>query len=55
MSATTALRVQKYQSSHDALATRVLELSKGFQQTYGYTPPFWRLIELATQAQTEMN
>ncbi|MDB6034870.1 MAG: hypothetical protein JWM16_5208 [Verrucomicrobiales bacterium] len=50
MSATTALRVKKYRSSHDAIAARVLSLSDKFRQTQGYTPPYWKLIELTRQA-----
>jgi hypothetical protein len=50
MSATTALRVKRYRSTHDTIAAHVLSLSDNFRKTQGYTPPYWKLIELTRQA-----
>jgi hypothetical protein len=50
MSATQALRVDKFRSDHAALADRVLLAAEQFRKTKGYTPPYWELIRLAREA-----
>jgi hypothetical protein len=50
MSATTALRVQRFQRDHAAMAARVLAQAEEFRKTKGYAPPFWELNRMAQQA-----
>jgi hypothetical protein len=54
MSATTALRVDRYRSEHAKIAQRVLVLAEKFQKEKGYRPPLWILLELARKAQGEV-
>ena len=53
MSATTALRVSKYRADHAAIKARLTALAGAFQETHHYSPPYWELVRLATQAQQE--
>jgi hypothetical protein len=53
MSATTALRVQKFRNDHAARARRVLQQAEEFKRTKGYTPPFWELTKMVQQAKPE--
>jgi len=50
MSATTALRVKRFQKDHSAMASQVLAGSEEFRKTNGYTEPFWGLRNLAQKA-----
>lgn len=50
MSATTALRVAKYNADHAAIKQRLAMYASDFQKAHGYSPPYWELIRLATQA-----
>ncbi len=50
MSATTALRVKKYQADHLAIAKRVLVMTDEFHLRHGYPPPYWQLLDLARNA-----
>jgi hypothetical protein len=51
MSATSALRVEKFRKDHAARVTRVLQKAKDFKTTKGYAAPFWELIRMARQAE----
>lgn len=53
MSATAALRADTYRAEHAALKTRLAARAAAFQETHHYSPPYWELVRLATQAQTE--
>jgi len=53
MSATTALRVQHLTAQHAAIKSRVFIAVEKFQAANGYVPPYWELLRLARQAQTE--
>jgi Permuted papain-like amidase enzyme, YaeF/YiiX, C92 family len=53
MSATTALRVQRLKASHAALKARLLEKAEKFKAEKGYVPPYWELVRMAREAQTE--
>ena len=53
MSATAALRVDRYRAEHRALGDRVLMLAEDFKRERGYVPPFWELVRLARQAKRE--
>ena len=50
MSATTALRVQKFRKDHAALADGVLAEAERFKKRKAYNPPFWELTRMARQA-----
>jgi hypothetical protein len=47
MTATSALRVEKFRKDHAARVTRVLQNAEEFKNTKGYIPPFWELITMA--------
>jgi len=49
MSATSALRVEKFRRDHAARVTRVLQKAEDFKKSKGYTPPFWELITMSRQ------
>jgi len=51
MSATSALRVEKFRNDHAERVTRVLQKAKDFKRTKGYTAPFWELIAMARKAE----
>jgi hypothetical protein len=53
MSATAALRADKYSADHKAIKERLTALAAEFSREHGYSPPYWRLIDLATQALRE--
>ena len=53
MSATTALRADQYRADHTAIKKRLTALASAFQESHRYSPPYWELIDLAKQAQTE--
>jgi hypothetical protein len=50
MSATVALRADKFRSEHKALADRLLLMTTEFQRARGYQPPYWELVRMARQA-----
>jgi hypothetical protein len=50
MSATTALRVEKFQADHAAAKARVLAAVERFKVEPGYPPPYWELLQMARQA-----
>jgi len=52
MTATEALRVQKYRNNHDAIASRVLTSAGRFRQDKGYAPPYWELLKVAKQEES---
>jgi hypothetical protein len=53
MSATTALRVDRLKTNHATLRARLLERVEKFQADRGYVPPYWELVRLARDAQTQ--
>jgi len=50
MSATAALRNQRFVHDHAELRARVAVLAAGFQREHGYRPPYWELVRLAREA-----
>jgi hypothetical protein len=54
MSATTALRADKYRADHAAIKKHLTALAATFQETHHYSPPYWELVRLATQAHAEI-
>jgi hypothetical protein len=53
MSATTALRASKYCADHAAIKGRLTAHAATFEAIHHYSPPYWELVRLATQAQAE--
>lgn len=53
MSATAALRVERYRAEHRAIEERLLRRAESFQRERGYPPPFWELVRLAREASRE--
>jgi hypothetical protein len=53
MSATTALRVDWLKTNHAGIRTRLLERAEQFKADRNYVPPYWELVRLAREAQTE--
>lgn len=47
MSATSALRHEAFKSFHNSIKKVILEKADNFKKQFGYTPPYWRLIEFA--------
>jgi len=50
LSATAALRVERYREDHRAIAERVLVLAEAFKREHSYAPPYWQLVRLAREA-----
>jgi hypothetical protein len=55
MSATTALRADKYRADHAAVKRRLRPLAGAFRRAHQYSPPYWQLVQLANQAAVEMS
>jgi hypothetical protein len=53
MSATTALRVKAYRTAHSVTAAKVVARAAAFKTKAGYSPPYWRLVELAGESLKE--
>ncbi|HVP06265.1 MAG TPA: YiiX/YebB-like N1pC/P60 family cysteine hydrolase [Candidatus Acidoferrum sp.] len=53
MSATGALRDKWYSRKHDRIKSRLMVMADDFWRKYAYFPPFWDLVKLARQAQSE--
>jgi len=47
MSATSALRHEAFKTFHNSIRKVVLNKTEKFKMQYGYTPPYWRLLEFA--------
>jgi hypothetical protein len=47
MSATSALRHEAFKTFHNSIKKVVLNEAEKFKMQYGYTPPYWRLLEFA--------
>ncbi len=47
MSATSALRHEAFKAFHNSIKKVVLNKAEKFNMQYGYTPPYWRLLEFA--------
>ena len=54
MSATTALRTQDYMGKHDAIGKRLEKKADQYKKEHGYEAPYWELVNLARQAETEI-
>jgi hypothetical protein len=54
MSATAALRNKWYTRRHAAIEAVVTEEAKRFEEEHEYSPPYWRLVEMAQQAKDRM-
>jgi len=50
MSATTALRVERFKAEHEKARHRLKEAAAQFQKANGYVPPYWELSKLARVA-----
>lgn len=50
MSATTALRVDRFKKRYVAIQKRVMESAAAFRKDRGYVPPYWELVRLAREA-----
>lgn len=53
MSVATALRVQRLKSNRAAIKARLLEKVEWFKTERSYVPPYWELVRLAREAQTQ--
>lgn len=47
LSASAALRIERYRSDHDARVERLLARAETFKRERGYPPPYWELVRLA--------
>ncbi len=47
MSASAALRSEELRTRHEALRGRLLGRVATFRMEHGYTPPYWKMVELA--------
>ena len=54
MSATAALRNQRFARNHQAIRDKTLALAARFQREHGYNAPYWELVMLARQAKMEI-
>jgi len=54
MSATAALRNQRFARNHQAIRDKTLALAAGFRREHGYNPPYWELVKLARNAKKEI-
>lgn len=54
MSATTALRVDRFKRRYAAIQKRVLENAETFKAERGYVPPYWELVRLAREAKAAL-
>jgi len=50
MSATTALRVDRFKDQHALIREKVLAGAAEFRQHKGYVPPYWELLRMARAA-----
>jgi hypothetical protein len=50
MSATTALRVNRFKTRHAVARERLQEAAAQFQSANGYMPPYWELLRMAREA-----
>jgi hypothetical protein len=50
MSATAALRMERFARDHAVLRERLLSLAAGFERERGYRAPYWELVRLARAA-----
>jgi len=53
MSATTALRVDRLGEQHAVLTSDLIERVEQFKTERGYAPPYWELVRMAREMQTE--
>ena len=53
MSATAALRNDRFSKRHADIKARLVQLAIDFQQIHGYNPPYWELVKLARQAKAD--
>ncbi len=55
MSATTALRVDRFKKRYVAIQKRVIESAEAFRKQRGYVPPYWELVRLAREAMAALS
>jgi hypothetical protein len=53
MSASAALRNDRFSRKHLAIKKRVLELANRFREDHGYSPPYWELVALARKVMVD--
>ncbi len=54
MSATAALRSERFSQTHAAINQRLLVRAAEFKRQHGYTAPYWELVRLARQAKADI-
>jgi len=47
MSASAALKSKEFSKKHTEIKERLAIKAKEFKEKYGYTPPYWELLNLA--------
>ena len=47
MTATAALKMDRFQARHAALKSALLQRVQDFKSRHGYSPPYWELVNLA--------
>ncbi|UCD17149.1 MAG: hypothetical protein JSV44_11965, partial [Candidatus Zixiibacteriota bacterium] len=50
MNATASLRNQWFSNRHQEIKDKLIILARRFEETNGYSPPYWELIKLARRA-----
>ncbi|MBS1510596.1 MAG: hypothetical protein JST86_07150 [Bacteroidetes bacterium] len=54
MSATKALKNQRFVAMHQQVKNEVEKRAKAFQQQNGYRPPYWQLVQFANEAAKDL-
>jgi hypothetical protein len=54
MSAEAALKNVDYSETHDQIKLKLIFLADQFKIQNGYTPPYWKLVDLARQARGQL-
>ncbi len=54
MSAAAALKNVYYSDTHDQIKAELIVLANQFKIQNGYTPPYWKLVDLARQARGQL-
>jgi hypothetical protein len=54
MSAEAALKNVEYSETHEKIKLKLIDLANNFKSKNGYTPPYWDLVKLASQARDEI-
>ena len=53
MDAVAALKNVRFSADHAAIKKRLVSLADDFEKTKGYRPPYWQLVKLARQAESD--